>query len=150
MGGTLSSSFTGTFFDCLQRKVTVVDESAVTSECNIVGAASMTDRLVLIGDEQQLPPISRNFQMRRSLQERLSRLSGMDPILLSDCFRMVEEIAAWPNMFYYESKLKAMRGASKRKDLPAGFPWPDSSPIAFIHVNGMENQVDKSYKNIMI
>ena len=120
--------------DAQQQDLTAVDESAFTAEPSILGVATYSDRVALIGDAQQLPPTSGNSQMQRSLHERLGGTAGFDPVMLTQQFRMVAQIAKWPGDFFYESKLVSMRGDSKPGDLSSGFFWPFDSPLAFVNV----------------
>ena len=137
----------------------LVDEAAQTAEPEVLVPISRlqvkTGRLSLIGDHKQLPAISNNKmekeRWQRSLLERLYAVAGMTPLMLDIQYRMSEKIVAWPASEFYESKLQTAAALQNEDANVAGFPWPERSPIAFVHISGKEEQCGQSgvsFKNM--
>ncbi len=107
----------------------IVDEASQLLEPQIVGILGKTDRFILIGDEKQLPAIvlqtpDTTTTSKEELHEiELKRLSdSLFERLLKRCRkmgwtdaygmlefqgRMHEQIAAFPNRFFYQNKLQS-------------------------------------------
>ncbi len=112
----------------LDFKTAIVDEASQLLEPQLIGILSSIDKIIMIGDEKQLPAVVLQsdeavhteaadlqevglFDLRVSLFERLlhrckemgwSKAYGM----LEDQGRMHEEIQAFPNEQYYDGRLR--------------------------------------------
>ena len=128
----------------LKQKLTfhtiVIDEAAQCTEtsilpCLIHGGA----RLVLIGDQNQLPPVvlsplSLEKGLGISLFTRLLA-AGISPLLLNEQYRMHPEIASFPAHHFYGGKLISKTTIDSRP-LPKGFTWRrDDIPVVFVEVS---------------
>ena len=146
--GSLGSFGVGPVLQDLRYAFSLVDESGQATEPSILPIASSCERLCLVGDHQQLPPHSRVQLMSRSLLERLSKQHGFEIIVLEEQYRMLPEIAAWPSKYYYGDRLRCARPApTSAFELIPGFDWPKHSPMAFVHVDGVEKMKGTSYEN---
>eukprot|EP00445_Apocalathium_hangoei_P001129 CAMPEP_0203855348 /NCGR_PEP_ID=MMETSP0359-20131031/9590_1 /ASSEMBLY_ACC=CAM_ASM_000338 /TAXON_ID=268821 /ORGANISM="Scrippsiella Hangoei, Strain SHTV-5" /LENGTH=933 /DNA_ID=CAMNT_0050771895 /DNA_START=50 /DNA_END=2848 /DNA_ORIENTATION=- len=118
----------------------LVDEATQATEPRVLIAAnrlSYFGRLVLVGDQQQLPPVcmsqmARDMGLGMSLFERLLRHgNSLTPGLLKVQFRMHPLISRWPSDRFYDGQLKDGVTAAKRPPMP-GFDWPAAGPVAFV------------------
>merc|ERR1712190_231208 len=72
---------------------------------------------------------------------------GLDPFFLDTQFRMHPMIAAFSAKEFYHGNLKTGISAADRPP-PAGFQWPGmDGGIAFMHVDGPENNDGSSKSN---
>ena len=79
-----------------------------------------------------------------SLLERLHAIAGMEPIMLETQYRMVEAIASWPSATFYQNRLLTATVLQGKIEGVRGFPWPEQSPLAFVHINAQERKPDAS------
>ena len=61
---------------------------------------------------------------------------------------MFSQLAAWPYAQYYTVDITSHLSAAAVNNLIRGFDWPNEQPIAFYNVNGAEDRVGTSYKNL--
>ncbi|KAL9656492.1 hypothetical protein ABK040_005256 [Willaertia magna] len=107
---------------CRKFDILIIDEAAQVSECeSIIPLDLVNDRVVLIGDPQQLPStvlsqeaISKKYN--RSMFERMMKLADTyhksnnsllsKPVLLNTQYRMHPMISKFPESEFYHSVLK--------------------------------------------
>lgn len=90
--------------------------------------------LVLVGDDNQLPPTIKNTDDKQLGDTTFSRLraSGYPVYLLDTQYRMHPCISEFPSATFYKGELKNGVG-EKDRPIPKGFPWPDKTrPLAFV------------------
>lgn len=133
----------------------LIDEVAQATELStIVPIVQLAaDRLVLVGDQCQLPPTVRSLEAAsRGLTVPLfSRLleQGIRPQFLNTQFRMHPLIAEHSARTYYGGQLK--NGiCSEERPPPLGIPWPreDLGGMAFLHIDGTETREGTSWINL--
>ena len=73
--------------------------------------------------------------------ERLARVGGIDPCMLTVQYRMHESICYWSSQEFYEGKLLSDSSVGRR-DRVEGFPWPPDSALAFVDIQGEEQLSD--------
>ena len=124
--------------------VAVVDEAGQLTEPGTLAAAVLADRLVLVGDHQQLPPVVRaETELSRSLFERLMETHPEAAVTLTRQYRMAQRIQAFPSQEFYDGRLRpatpAVAGQSlgelagvDRSQLPA---WL-RDPVAYVDPDG--------------
>ena len=97
------------------------------------------ERLILIGDQNQLPPIvaspiALEFGLGVSLFSRLVA-GGLKPKLLNEQYRMHPRIAEFPSKLFYHNKLVSKVTAEERP-LPLGIEWSNRDvPVLFINIS---------------
>lgn len=118
----------------------VLDEAAQTTEPALVCALSSAsaEQVVLVGDTRQLPPTVTSVELRNNLgvspMERLERL-GVGQITLKMQYRMPDSLLKFPSKHFYDGLVScAEQQTDNNIELPVGFPWPSSIPLAFIDV----------------
>jgi len=109
-----------------------------------VGKLSRAGRLVLIGDQKQLPPtcVSPNAEaagLGVSLFCRLLRKSALEPSMLKVQFRMHPLISRWPSATFYGGQIVDGVPAEERLP-PEGLPWPEAGGVVFIPSLGGEKE----------
>lgn len=113
--------------------VAIIDEASQLTEPLALGAILRARRFVLVGDDRQLPPVVRAADatsaqlgplpveslvtagvggLDRSLFERLR--PWVPNVLLRTQYRMNEGVQAFPNLSYYDQKLRAAPSAAER------------------------------------
>eukprot|EP00659_Diplonema_papillatum_P020886 gene20886-32217_t len=93
----------------------IVDEAGQASDPDLfIGCGLLPERLLLIGDHRQLPPMvmSPNAKAGGLHYSSLERLYSEDAEadhrrMLTLQYRMPPEVLAWPNKEFYEGKLKS-------------------------------------------
>jgi superfamily I DNA and/or RNA helicase len=128
--------------------VCIVDEAAQAPEAITWIAALQAKRLILAGDDRQLPPTVRSEVAARkglggTLFERLRAKFGDTPActLLTTQYRMNEAIMAWSNKTFYEGKLvaDAACAAWTLSDLPEVRATDVTrAPLAFVDTAGCD------------
>jgi DNA replication ATP-dependent helicase Dna2 len=116
----------------VRRDVVILDEAAQLSLAASVGALRLARRFVLVGDDQQLPPVVRSDEAAREGLS-LSPFAHLRPeaqangafVRLSEQFRMHEAIAAWPSEAFYAGDLHAHPTVRFRQLPPASTPISD-------------------------
>ena len=123
----------------------LVDEAAQATEPMTVMLFQLArgdTHVVLIGDHMQLAPtvLSENAAFKglgTSMFERLWRVPGIDACMLTLQYRMHESICSWPSLEFYGSKLSSHSSVGTRNRV-RGFPWPQNSALAFVHIKGKD------------
>jgi len=149
---TISSG--GDFFSKFAFAGILVDEAAQATELAAIVPLILrgTQRLVLVGDQCQLPPTVQSTEAEErglslSLYSRMVDGGGVMPHLLDTQFRSHPTIAEFSARTFYAGKLKSGVKADERKP-PRGLPWPrEGAPIAFVDVNHDEQSEGDSKLN---
>eukprot|EP01034_Spumella_vulgaris_P038567 gene38567-47627_t len=110
---TLNKSGSATLKDAYKKfNVLIVDEAGQTCEMEtLIPFAYMPDKVLLLGDEMQLPPTvlsnrAKSLGMEWSLMWRLMRECGQSFHMMETQFRMVPELSRFPNQEFYDGELK--------------------------------------------
>lgn len=126
----------------------VVDEATqVKEELLLCGLARGAERLVMIGDPQQLSFCLNDLQdiswlvakeasdlESKLLDSPFKRMISRKVYKFLDTqYRMVEPIARFPSKEFYEGRLKT----GNQSSMTIRFPWTDT-PVAFMNVDGRE------------
>lgn len=127
-------SLGGRGFDCI-----LVDEACQSVEPTaLIPLAFNCPKLILIGDPKQLPATTlcrhaESTGYNRSLFERLAE-SGVPVCMLTEQFRMLPQIRAFPGKHFYEGALSDGRSILERPPMPfhqdfcfSGITWIDVS-----------------------
>lgn len=129
----------------LQAERVLIDESSQMIEYSaLIGVTHGCKKLVLVGDQQQLSPISPIHEEWRSavgpwsLFERLGKHSNVTPLFLDTQFRMPYPLCEFSSQHFYDGKLKtdyAVQPCDMK--LPDSLPWPETPdgsklPLLFI------------------
>ena len=98
--------------------VAVVDEAGQLTEPGTLAAVALADRFVLVGDHQQLPPVSRaENELQESLFERLIECYPDAGVMLDRQYRMAQRIQAFPSRQFYGGQLRPAAGAVAAQQL---------------------------------
>ena len=136
--------------DDLTFPIVVLDEAAQTTEPALVCAlaASKAEQLVLVGDTRQLPPTVTSMRLRDSLGvSPMSRLekSNVEEFTLRVQYRMSPGLLAHPSAYFYKGLIRCADDISASSHRPpAGFPWPNQQPLAFLKV-GNDSEVAHNF-----
>jgi len=149
---TISSG--GDFFSKFAFAGVLVDEAAQATELAAVVPLILrgTQRLVLVGDQCQLPPTVQSSEAEErglslSLYSRLVDGGGLTPFLLDTQYRSHPIIAEFSARTFYAGKLKSGVVPSERKQV-RGLPWPrPGCPIGFVECQGEEQTEGESKFN---
>mmetsp|Transcript_30043 Transcript_30043/g.84639 ORF Transcript_30043/g.84639 Transcript_30043/m.84639 type:complete len:1295 (+) Transcript_30043:66-3950(+) len=149
---TISSG--GDFFSKFQFAGILVDEAAQATELAAVVPLILrgTQRLVLVGDQCQLPPTVQSTEAEErglslSLYSRMVDGGGIVPFLLDTQYRSHPLIAEFSARTFYANRLKSGVKAEDRRP-PRGLPWPrDGCPLAFVDVHSEEASEGESKLN---
>ena len=113
-----------------------VDEAAQALEAATLIPLRKVSRVVLAGDHCQLPPTVKSFEAAKaglglSLMERIVRLHPEAVTLLREQYRMREEIMHFPNLWFYDGRMKAAPEVRWRGilDYDTAVEWVDTSEI---------------------
>ncbi len=128
----------------------VVDEATQATEPATLIPLLKAPRAVLAGDHRQLPPTvlsqaAEALGLGFTLFERWITLFPRASELLNIQYRMHPAIMEFPNLRFYEGKLKAAPGLenlrlSQLLDHPLDHPVLDDRPVVFVHVPGAPEQ----------
>eukprot|EP00929_Paragymnodinium_shiwhaense_P030148 TRINITY_DN17131_c0_g1_i1.p1 TRINITY_DN17131_c0_g1~~TRINITY_DN17131_c0_g1_i1.p1 ORF type:complete len:378 (-),score=68.80 TRINITY_DN17131_c0_g1_i1:12-1145(-) len=133
----------------------LIDEVAQATELSALVPVVLRrpDRLVLVGDQCQLPPCVASYEasgrgLNVSMYERLVNCGGLKPFFLDIQYRMHPAIAEFSSWAFYDGQLKSGVTPAMRKP-PRGFDWPDEdSGVAFIDSSqSWESGWDESKSN---
>mmetsp|Transcript_6214 Transcript_6214/g.13380 ORF Transcript_6214/g.13380 Transcript_6214/m.13380 type:complete len:1321 (+) Transcript_6214:150-4112(+) len=149
---TISSG--GDFFSKFAFAGVLVDEAAQATELAAVVPLILrgSQRLVLVGDQCQLPPTVQSTEAEErglslSLYSRLVDGGGLTPFLLDTQYRSHPMIAEFSARTFYAGRLKSGVDAKDRK-LCRGIPWPrHDCPILFVDSSGEEQEDGESKFN---
>jgi len=149
---TISSG--GDFFSKFAFAGILVDEAAQATELAAVVPLILrgTQRLVLVGDQCQLPPTVQSTEAEErglslSLYSRMVDGGGVTPFLLDTQYRSHPLIAEFSARTFYAGRLKSGVKAEDRRP-PRGLPFArDGVPIGFVDVNSEEATEGESKYN---
>ena len=138
--------------------VAVVDEAGQLTEPGTLAAAVLADRLVLVGDHQQLPPVVRSgadanttsesgaaavADLSRSLFERLIDTHPEAAVRLTEQYRMSEEIQTFPSQAFYDGALRPATKAVRDRSPTTlsgvaltALPADLRGPVSFVDPDG--------------
>ena len=87
--------------------VAVVDEAGQLTEPGTLAALTLADRFVLVGDDEQLPPVVRaENDLQESLFERLQSEHPEASTLLTRQYRMAQHVQAFSSREFYDGQLR--------------------------------------------
>jgi len=149
---TISSG--GDFFSKFAFAGILVDEAAQATELAAVVPLILrgTQRLVLVGDQCQLPPTVQSTEAEErglslSLYSRMVDGGGVTPFLLDKQYRSHPLIAEFSARIFYANRLKTGVKERDRKP-PRGLPWPrEGVPICFVDTSSEEQTEGDSKLN---
>lgn len=109
-------------FEQLGIQTIIIDEASQMTEPTLLSAIMEGDRMILVGDHKQLPPVVQNPKSQKgglslSLFERLGQISSKTIHLLTHQFRMNEKIVEFSNETFYDGKLKSFDNLVKLQNL---------------------------------
>jgi len=121
--------------------VAVVDEASQLTEPDALTAVARADRVVLVGDHEQLPPVVHTEEMDRSLFERLVTEHEDAAVMLDRQYRMAQRVQAFPSREFYDGGVRPAAPSVARRsptDLVTDgeLPAPLRDPVSFHHVDG--------------
>lgn len=129
-------------FDDERFERVIIDECAQSIEpSNLIPLGHYCNNLVLIGDHKQLPPTiistdAAKMGLEVSLLERFINAKIAPVHLLSTQRRMHLSICVFPNMHFYDNKLKTANVTEENRPIIKGFVWPNPKcRVAFIDVS---------------
>ncbi|WP_407066822.1 AAA domain-containing protein [Haloarcula sediminis] len=110
----------GTAMQSQSFDAAVVDEAGQLTEPGTLAATTLSDRFVLVGDHQQLPPVvqSNDETLTTSLFERLIEEFPDAGVMLDRQYRMAQRIQAFASREFYDGQLRPATGevAAQRID----------------------------------
>ena len=118
----------------------VVDEASQLTEPATLAAVNLASRFVLVGDHEQLPPVS--AAEAPSMFERLAEEHPESAVTLRRQYRMAQRIQAFSSKEFYDGDLfPADREVARRSlgDL-ADPPEEYTDPVTFVSVDGDEEE----------
>jgi len=127
--------------------VAVVDEAGQLTEPGTLAATTLSDRFVLVGDHQQLPPVvqSEDETLSTSLFERLIDSHPDAGVMLDRQYRMAQHIQAFASREFYDGQLRPATGevaAQRLDDLGgvslASMPEGLRDRVAFVDPDGSQ------------
>jgi len=139
--------------------VAVVDEAGQLTEPGTLAATTLSERFVLVGDHQQLPPVVRSAddetgggdgdtdqpgaRLSRSLFERLIETYPDASVLLDRQYRMAQRIQAFASREFYDGQLRPATGEVAGQHLrqldgvgPDALPAHLQDQVAFVDPGG--------------
>ncbi|XP_033122014.1 probable helicase MAGATAMA 3 [Anneissia japonica] len=119
----------------------LLDEaSQATEPAAMVPLQYGCQRLCLVGDDKQLPPLVKSSnadQLEVSIFERLRQTFPTH--LLNIQYRMHPTLAAFPSLKFYENQL--LNGVdAKDRPLPSGFPHNKGKPLLFLDTSMIKSR----------
>ena len=143
-------------FSSLDFDVTIIDEAGQIQVHNALVPMSMSNKVIMLGDYQQIPPMvdqdlrdlcERNEVDTKYLESSLFEvlykeyMPQTNKILLNEQFRMPAEIADLISDQFYEGKYKSFIGKRNMKSL---FPSISSCPFVFVDTSNEKNRFETS------
>ena len=124
--------------------VAVVDEAGQLTEPGTLAALTLADRFVLVGDDEQLPPVVRaENDLQRSLFERLNEEYPEASTLLESQYRMAQHIQSFPSREFYGGRLRPATGEVAARSVdglsgvsPAALPGHLRDRVTFLNPDG--------------
>ncbi|PSQ40044.1 AAA family ATPase [Halobacteriales archaeon SW_5_70_135] len=97
----------------------IVDEAGQLTEPETLLATERADRFVLVGDDDQLPPVVRaENDLSTSLFERLRDEYPDAAVTLDRQYRMAQRVQAFPSREFYDGRLRPATPAVAGRSLP--------------------------------
>jgi AAA domain len=124
----------------------IVDEASACTESEImIPIEKKPNRLLLVGDPNQLPATvksedAKRFNFGRSLQERLMFHNNYEYTMLDTQYRMKPEISAWPLAQFYQSKIFDGDNVQQSSYSTDAILTLGGDPYSWIHVFGQEHK----------
>jgi DNA replication ATP-dependent helicase Dna2 len=134
-------------YDTLYFDYVLIDEAAQMTEPEVLKALRLTDRFIMVGDQNQLPPIILSKQEKAlnlsvSLFERLVEKFPNRTNMLLYQYRMNNKILAFPNKTFYDNQLQTANEKIANQELEFSNNIINKSPFEFINIinEGIINQ----------
>ncbi|SIR97394.1 AAA domain-containing protein [Natronorubrum thiooxidans] len=132
--------------------VALVDEAAQLTEPGTCAAINLTERFVLVGDHEQLPPVVRaENDLTESLFERLIDCHPEAGVMLDRQYRMNQRIQAFASREFYDGELRPAEPEVAGRNLNdlvgvsrETLPPKLQDPVAFVDVEGDGGQYTDS------
>ena len=125
--------------------VVVLDEACQATEPSLlISLTTSVSSLIMIGDQNQLPPTvlsDHSSSLRLSCFERLVSL-GVTPYLLNTQYRMHPVIAAFSSRRFYKGKLLSHQSTHARMLPPELDLIFQDNPVLFLNCAGEESKAD--------
>lgn len=122
VGGTAWTFRRNDIVDMPAFDLIVIDEAGQFSLANTISMATVTKRLLLVGDPQQLPQVSQGSHPEPVDESALSWLLGENEVIepeygffLPESYRMVSQLCEPVSMLSYRNQLKSAPKANLRK-----------------------------------
>jgi len=117
----------------------VVDEASQLTEPATLAAVNLAETFVLVGDHEQLPPVSKTEAP--SMFERLAEEHPDSAVTLRRQYRMAQRIQAFSSKEFYEGKIFPANAEVARRSLEdiAESPEQYADPVNFVAVEGEES-----------
>ncbi|ELA42761.1 uncharacterized protein VICG_00076, partial [Vittaforma corneae ATCC 50505] len=146
---TLSSSVSDSI--CLSKfDLIIIDEACQATELStIIPFKYNPNKVIMIGDPNQLPPtvISDQSQLQVSLFERL--LSHHQPVMLDVQYRMHPDICKLSSLFFYDNRIETFADIAQLRRKSGYGDIYGFRPLNFIDILVKQEKIDdfKSYYN---
>ncbi|MFC7201601.1 ATP-dependent helicase [Halospeciosus flavus] len=131
--------------------VVLVDEASQLTEPNALAAIERGARFVLVGDHEQLPPVTRSEgRLGESLFERLIEEHPEAGVMLDQQYRMSQRIQAFSSTEFYDGQLRPATGEvaaqsladlgvdTSREDVRDGVTFHDVAGTSEDHTDAVE------------
>jgi len=137
----------GTAMQSQSFDAAVIDEAGQLTEPGTLAATTLSDRFVLVGDHQQLPPVvqSEDATLSTSLFQRLVEEFPDASVMLDRQYRMAQHIQAFASQEFYDGRLRPATGevaAQKIDQLPGvsldSLPTHLRDRVAFVDPDGAQ------------
>jgi DNA replication ATP-dependent helicase Dna2 len=117
----------------------VVDEASQLTEPATLAAVNLAETFVLVGDHEQLPPVSATDSP--SMFERLADEHPEAAVTLRRQYRMAQRIQAFSSKEFYDGALFPADAEVARRSLDGIAEPPDdfADPVTFVPVEGEES-----------
>jgi len=116
----------------------VIDEASQLTEPATLAATNLTECFVLVGDHEQLPPVSASEAP--SMFERLADEHPETAVTLNRQYRMAQRIQAFPSREFYDGELLPANGEVARRSIGEIADPPEGldETVNFIEVKGKQ------------
>lgn len=132
----------------LRYAAVVIDEAGQALEPACWIPILKSDKLILAGDHQQLPPTIKSSEasaLANTLLEKCSHLQPQTMTMLAMQYRMHEKIMAYPSAYFYKNQLQA------HETVGARLLFQNDKPLLFVDTAGCgfdERQEGSSSYNV--
>ena len=118
----------------------VVDEASQLTEPATLAAVNLAEAFVLVGDHEQLPPVSATDAP--SMFERLAEQHPDAAVTLRSQYRMAQRIQAFSSKEFYDGAVFPADAEVARRSLDEVTEPPDefADPVTFVAVDGEESK----------